>query len=301
MQTCGKFILTGEHFILHGTSALAMPWTQATLQLHPDPSSHNRSPHLLNTWNAACRHFSLPTAENFPFSIESSIPQGCGFGSSAALCVALATEAASRAGQQWEERALIQFATDLEYAFHGRSSGLDPTIVVKRQPLRVHMDGTQLPFTWSLRGCGFVLAVSQEERQTAEAVHLVSQYAQQHPKPFDAIVQEMHSIVASVEGLITGEGSFGRLSTTERGEQLGQQLTRNHQLLHTVGVSSPHLEELVETALQHGAWGAKLTGAGMGGGMFALAPLSRLPALSNALTAANAKECAIFDPNALDC
>ena len=54
-------------------------------------------------------------------------------------------------------------------------------------------------------------------------------------------------------------------------KKVGELLNKNQELLKEIGVSSRELELLCETALAAGALGAKLTGAGMGGCMFALA------------------------------
>jgi mevalonate kinase len=63
-----------------------------------------------------------------------------------------------------------------------------------------------------------------------------------------------------------------RLSLAEaRLDQLGDLLNQNHALLQMIGVSSPELDCLVAAAQQAGAMGAKLSGAGWGGVMIALA------------------------------
>ncbi|HOQ27095.1 MAG TPA: mevalonate kinase, partial [Methanomassiliicoccaceae archaeon] len=46
-------------------------------------------------------------------------------------------------------------------------------------------------------------------------------------------------------------------------------MTRDHNLLTILGVSSPELQRLVDAALPY-SYGAKLTGAGGGGSMIAL-------------------------------
>ena len=51
---------------------------------------------------------------------------------------------------------------------------------------------------------------------------------------------------------------------------LGALLTENHALLGELGVSTPALDDLVSLALEHGAHGAKLSGAGGGGVVLAL-------------------------------
>ena len=52
--------------------------------------------------------------------------------------------------------------------------------------------------------------------------------------------------------------------------ELGALLTENHRLLHLLGVSTPDLDDLVALALDAGAHGAKLSGAGGGGVVMAL-------------------------------
>jgi mevalonate kinase len=53
---------------------------------------------------------------------------------------------------------------------------------------------------------------------------------------------------------------------------VGKLFTENHRLLVRLGVSTPTLDHLVDFAIQHGALGAKLSGAGGGGVVIALAP-----------------------------
>ena len=48
-------------------------------------------------------------------------------------------------------------------------------------------------------------------------------------------------------------------------------LVKRHLHLKEIGVSSPEADSLVETALSHGALGAKMSGGGLGGCIIALA------------------------------
>ena len=54
-------------------------------------------------------------------------------------------------------------------------------------------------------------------------------------------------------------------------DTLGSLLTQNHALLQQLEVSNETLDLLVQTALENGAIGAKMTGGGLGGCMIALA------------------------------
>ena len=57
---------------------------------------------------------------------------------------------------------------------------------------------------------------------------------------------------------------------TKDAVKLGEILTKAHGNLKEIGVSSPESAALVETALDHGALGAKMSGGGLGGCIIAL-------------------------------
>jgi mevalonate kinase len=66
-------------------------------------------------------------------------------------------------------------------------------------------------------------------------------------------------------------------------QTLGSLMTRDHDLLIEIGVSSEQIDRLVDAALSAGAWGAKLSGAGLGGNMIALVAEETAEDLANAL------------------
>ncbi len=288
-QTSGKFILAGEHFILYACPALALPWHSAHLTLtaappHPSPDP----PSLLEAWQKARHLLHLPADTGFPFTLHSDIPLGCGFGSSAALCVALLRAAAHEAHTTLDDATLIDYATTLESLFHGRSSGLDPAVVVRQTPLRFQMGQPPQAWSWKLQGIGIVLAVSQEQRQTAVAVERVRRFSQQHPARFEALLTQARALVEEIQILCQTETTDTHQQAL-LGRRLGACLDHNHALLAEMEISAPHLESLVQCAREHGAWGAKLTGAGMGGGMIAVAAHDALPSLAHALAHAGAR------------
>jgi len=53
---------------------------------------------------------------------------------------------------------------------------------------------------------------------------------------------------------------------------LGRAMTANHERLRDIQVSTDALDRLVDAAMEAGAYGAKLTGGGLGGAAIALAP-----------------------------
>jgi mevalonate kinase len=87
-----------------------------------------------------------------------------------------------------------------------------------------------------------------------------------------------------------GDISREAKSAVERGDiaELGQLFDRNGELLGQIEVSSPALERLCAAARQGGALGAKLSGAGRGGNMIALVTPATKDAVQQALLAAGA-------------
>jgi mevalonate kinase len=64
---------------------------------------------------------------------------------------------------------------------------------------------------------------------------------------------------------------------------LGPLMNQNQVLLEAIGVSSPEIEKLVQSAQSAGALGAKLSGAGRGGNIIALIDPSHEQTISDAL------------------
>jgi mevalonate kinase len=72
-------------------------------------------------------------------------------------------------------------------------------------------------------------------------------------------------------------------------ETLGELMNLNHALLYGVGVSDESLEWLINAARKAGALGAKLTGAGGGGCMIALAENEKIEQVTEAIQRAGGR------------
>lgn len=87
-----------------------------------------------------------------------------------------------------------------------------------------------------------------------------------------------------------GIGALARaaIPLLERGDwpELGRLINLNQLLLEKIGVSCPELDTLIDATLDAGAWGAKLSGSGGGGIMFALVPAEARQEVARAITVA---------------
>ena len=104
-----------------------------------------------------------------------------------------------------------------------------------------------------------------------------------HIVAYTGIPKQTGPVVSAV-GRKVGAGDYTTLeqigSLTERGigalfkpdrAEVGRLMNENHRLLVELGVSSPRIEEIVET-LRPQTLGIKITGAGRGGSLLALPP-----------------------------
>ena len=138
-----KWILSGEHSVLRGKPALAFPHSEFKLSLSYRSDSSSQIPDAckvlleraikwLHEKNIA-HHITSPAGA---MTIDSTIPTAAGFGSSAALCVAVARFAFWMAQKEEpSSEKVIALATHLEDVFHGKSSGLDVSVIAIHQPL----------------------------------------------------------------------------------------------------------------------------------------------------------------------
>ncbi|MFT4232775.1 MAG: mevalonate kinase [Leucobacter sp.] len=271
-----KAILFGEHAVVYGAPAIAVPLHQlevetmirstpgAELRIESElfagtaSSAPDRLRPVVTAVRAALRGVGAE-GEQVQLRVRSAIPHGRGLGSSAAVAAAIARAAADLVGVELGADEFHEIVQRAERVAHGNPSGIDARAVAAEGPIRFH--GGRVSTTGVGAPLTFVLADSGVPGSTAAAVGGVRERRAADPAPMDRMISQLADIA---------EGSVLDLELGDRAA-LGARMLEAHELLGRIGVSTVQLDSLVDAARAAGAHGAKLTGGGLGGCVLALA------------------------------
>jgi mevalonate kinase len=254
----GKAIVLGEHFVVHGAPALAVPvrGREVVVRVAPGAGPWRCAPAAVGHLRAMLAHLGLDP-DAITLELAGTLPIGSGLGSSAALAVAMV-----RALGVSEQEDVRHIAHDLERLAHGRPSGVDDAVAAYGQPVWFEA-GTVTPVE-AAHDCPLWIAMTPPGPSTRIAVEAVARWRDAHRARFDALLTASREDAERARGWLVA-GAW---------ERLGALLNAGHERLVEVGVSTPALDAVCQAARESGAWGAKLTGAGMGGAVLILAPKS---------------------------
>lgn len=265
-RASGKVILFGEHAVVYGVSAIAggisrgarATATQAAFDevriagelVGPDSE--------LSKALASCRaSLHLPPAR---VDFDLDLPAGSGLGASAALGVSAARALADLFGKRPTERDIFLAAQAWETVFHGTPSGVDVAAAMASRVIRFSKieDPEPLILSSPLR---LVVAQAGPPASTREMVEGVARFKERNPSKFDRTLEAIAALVENALLLLRS----GDLSA------VGKLMDLNQMLLAGWMLSTEEIEHACRLAREKGALGAKLTGAGGGGCVIALA------------------------------
>ena len=275
----GKVILFGEHAVVYGQPAIAVPVTEVQAQATVVPGRAGQgvvidavdlkrrirvreaddSDPLAHIVRLTLNEIDPELDPDLSISVTSTIPIARGMGSGAAISTAIVRALAKHLKRWFPSQAISDLVYQTEILYHGTPSGIDNTVIAFEKPVYFVKEVTRQVF-WV--GTPFLLAIADTgvESSTKEVVGDLRRRYQAEPSRYDPIFDRVGEIAVAAQSAI------------ERGEvdALGQLMDENHTHLQAMGVSCPELDRLVSAAREGGALGAKLSGAGWGGNMIAL-------------------------------
>ena len=259
-----KLILAGEHAVVHGFGAIAMP-LNANMSLSIDIERGSIASFIPDTIQKILEKFVkerelLAEFRNkFHLDIKSSIPISAGLGSSAAFSAAVSDLIFFiKNGFEVKEIAKIdrlRLANEIEKEFHKTPSGIDVTTVIENKMIffksienhdEIPNNTTDLFATILNTGPRNCLT-----KDAIAALHLEKNYPLF--KTIGEISEELRHAFQIADY-----------------KMIAELLNENHKILTFLGCVTEKMQEAVEFLISNGAIAAKMTGAGFGGSVFGI-------------------------------
>lgn len=294
----GKVILFGEHAVVYGRPAIAVPVRQvcaraeakqgeagqglvlvaADLGLTVPLAQAPTDDPLAAIARRTLAYLGVASAPDVVITVRSTIPIASGLGSGAAVSTAVARALGEVCGRTLGPDEVSALVFEVEKLHHGTPSGIDNTVVAHERP--VYFTKGRPPETFRIaRPFTLVIADTGVASPTKAVVGDVRRAWQANPSLYEELFDRIGAIAqAARQAMEAGDVTA-----------LGPLMDENHRLLQALGVSSSELDRLAAAARAAGAWGAKLSGAGRGGNLIALVQPDQVEPVSEALRAASAK------------
>ena len=298
----GKTILFGEHAVIYGYPAIAVPldFISLNIKISARPSesdiliiNKNKGEKVLledlkpdHTYRTAINSiFNALQIKRLPallIGISSTIPISSGLGSSAAFAVCLTRAISGFLGFKLNNDQINEIAFKIESYQHGTPSGIDNTVITYNEPL-FFKKGYPPSFLEIKSPIMLIIADTGLRSITKETVAEVKKNKEANPDVFNKIFEEIGNVANYAKKLLEAGDS----------ETLGKLMSKNHTLLKQLGVSCGELDHMVEIAVSNGALGAKLCGSGKGGNIVAIVDDIRAESIKSALLKNGAINCFI--------
>ena len=278
----GKVILFGEHFVVYGVKAILCSINKRVtvtaektserkisinskigkLELEPDkPISEINSP--LKPFYYLANKAIENKDTGIHIQIDSEIPLGAGLGSSSACCVAGAAAIFKLFGNISKEE-VLKLAIEAERTIFENTSGADCTVCTyggimeydKNKGFKKieHEPNFQL-----------VIINSNMEHSTQSMVSKVKEFENKNKEEFSKLSNLESKLVEDVLKLVK----------ENKIQEIGQKMNQNQEYLENIGISNKELTKMIKIG-QESSFGAKITGSGGGGCIFALTNESNL-------------------------
>ena len=295
----GKLMLFGEHAVVYGYPCLVTAVDlryQVSVQPEPQEEVLVETP-VLRKYNqpfaapmqevlsqpslpkavafvlAAVRQFNAQYPLEGGLKISTDGPEvSYGLGSSSAVTVATVAALAGLFQVNLTHEEIYTMATDAVLEVQGKGSGFDVAAAVYGGTLYFEQAGKVIE-PLELAELPVVIGFSGDKVSTTNLIEKVAELKESQPELVEGIFDLIGKLVRQARDLIE-KGDWSRL---------GELMDLNQGLLDALGVSTLQLSKQILQARHSGAYGAKLSGAGGGDCMFALADVEKIPAVSKGI------------------
>lgn len=253
-----KIILMGEHSVVYGYPAIALPLKNIEVTCSIRPAQEKLKLDIkdpLSTAIFAALEYLEIKDHPITYAIASTVPQKRGMGSSAAVSIAAVRAVFDYFEAELDQATLEMLANQAEIIAHNNPSGLDAKTCLSDKAIKF------------IRNIGFseldmdlnaflVIADTGIHGHTREAVAKVEALEEKAL----ILLHQLGRYTSQVEDAIADKNL----------EVIGNRMLEAHKVLMQLGVSCLQSDRLVDAAMSFGALGAKMSGGGLGGCIIAL-------------------------------
>ena len=278
----GKVILFGEHFVVYGVKAILCSINKRVtvtaektserkisinskigkLELEPDkPISEINSP--LKPFYYLANKSIENKDSGIRIQIDSEIPLGAGLGSSSACCVAGAAAIFKLFGNISREE-VLKLAIEAERTIFENTSGADCTVCTYGGIMEYDKNKGFKKIQYK-PNFQLVIINSNIEHSTQSMVSKVKEFENKNTEEFSRLSNLESELVEDVLKLVK----------ENKIQEIGQKMNQNQKYLENIGISNKELTKMIRIG-QESSFGAKITGSGGGGCIFALTNESNL-------------------------
>lgn len=266
----GKVFLFGEHAVVYGKPGIAMAIKPRVMVTVRESRYHQKpnSPYI-----AEC--FRLMDVKGSVY-VRSQLPSSSGLGSSAAVTVATLCAINDEFGLEKTRAEIADLAHQVEMsAQNGRASATDTYVSAFGGMVLVR--GNEKRRLLPPQNFSLVIGNTLVSHSTSEMVGKVEELRKHSPDIANPILDSIAAI------------TMRAMYNLDNQKELGSLMNMNHALLDALGVGHPVLSKLVLAARSADAHGAKTTGAGGGGCMYAICSKSSRNRVAGAIEGCDAR------------
>jgi len=276
----GKVILFNEHFVVYGVPSIVSAIDKATAATveradgtgwalddrrratpgYKEEKLEQQKESVERILKAAGID---PMKNPIKITLAGDLVAASGIGASAASCTAIARALSDEFNLGLSDERINELAYEGEKGYHGTPSGIDNTAAtyggliwfVRGQPNVMERIKIKRPVEVVVGNTGLVA-------NTKAAVAGVRERREKYPEKYNKIFKEAEELAHKARRALEACDI----------KTVGELMDENHKQLQAIEVSCKELDFLVELARKRGAFGAKMTGGGLGGNMVALTP-----------------------------
>ena len=260
-----KIILIGEHSVVYGYPAIAIPLKKIGIECIVEEAKssyfHNKTDTLSVALFTALKYLKKENAK-IKYKVTSQIPPKRGMGSSAAVSIAAIRAVFDYFEENLDDELLEKLVHTAEIIAHSTPSGLDAKTCLSNKAIKFIKNKGFSYIDLNLDAY-LVIADTGIYGNTGDAIQKVKNLGSNA----DSSLNKLGELTDEMAKILTENIE----SKEEKVHKIGKIMTKANIELRNLNITIEKTDLFVKTAIENGASGAKISGGGLGGCVIALA------------------------------